>query len=69
MTKYLNLLFVVFLSIAASPLNSNALDLKEPGTYAVFETSMGNITARLFEEKAPKTVANFVELAEGKKEW
>ena len=39
------------------------------GTYAIFETSEGNIVCRLFEKDAPKTVANFVELAEGKREW
>ena len=40
-----------------------------PGLYAIFETSMGNITCQLFEKEAPKTVANFVGLAEGTKEW
>lgn len=35
------------------------------GTYAVFETSQGNIMVRLLEKEAPKTVANFVGLAEG----
>ena len=40
-----------------------------PGTYAVIETSEGNIVCRLFEKDAPKTVANFVDLAEGKREW
>jgi len=39
------------------------------GTYAVFNTSEGNIVCRLFEKEAPKTVANFTELAEGKREW
>jgi len=42
---------------------------RQPGTYAVFNTSEGQIVARLFEKDAPKTVANFVELAEGKREW
>lgn len=40
-----------------------------PGLYAVMETSQGNITLELFEKDAPKTVANFVGLAEGTKEW
>ncbi len=35
------------------------------GTYARFETSEGNFLIRLFEQDAPKTVANFVGLAEG----
>jgi peptidyl-prolyl cis-trans isomerase A (cyclophilin A) len=39
------------------------------GTYAIFETSMGNIVCRLFEKEAPKTVENFVGLAEGTKEF
>ncbi len=41
----------------------------EPGTYAVFETTEGSFTVRLFEKEVPKTVANFVDLAEGTKEW
>lgn len=39
------------------------------GTYAVFNTSEGKITARLFETDAPVTVKNFIELAEGAREW
>jgi peptidyl-prolyl cis-trans isomerase A (cyclophilin A) len=39
------------------------------GTYAVFTTTEGKITVRLFETDAPITVKNFVELAEGGKEW
>jgi peptidyl-prolyl cis-trans isomerase A (cyclophilin A) len=42
---------------------------RQPGTYAIFNTSEGAIVCRLFEKDAPKTVANFVELAEGKREW
>jgi cyclophilin family peptidyl-prolyl cis-trans isomerase len=36
------------------------------GTHAHFETSMGNFTIELFEQQAPKTVENFVKLAEKK---
>ena len=42
---------------------------RTPGTYAVFETSQGTIVARLFEKEAPQTVANFIGLAEGTKEF
>ena len=41
----------------------------EPGTYARFDTTEGTFTVRLFEKEAPQTVANFVGLAEGTKEW
>lgn len=40
-----------------------------PGTYATFKTSEGTIVCRLFEQEAPETVANFIGLAEGSKEW
>src|SRR5258708_16298190 len=39
------------------------------GTYAIFETSQGNMVMRLLEKEAPNTVANFVGLAEGTKEF
>jgi peptidyl-prolyl cis-trans isomerase A (cyclophilin A) len=39
------------------------------GTYAVFQTTEGKITVRLFESDAPLTVRNFIELAEGAREW
>jgi peptidyl-prolyl cis-trans isomerase A (cyclophilin A) len=39
----------------------------EPGLYAIFDTSMGRIVARLYEDKAPATVKNFVALATGTK--
>src|SRR5215472_12221252 len=42
---------------------------RSPGTYAVFDTSEGRIVCRLFEKEAPKTVSNFIDLAEGKREW
>jgi peptidyl-prolyl cis-trans isomerase A (cyclophilin A) len=39
------------------------------GTYAVFETTLGTVVCRLLEKEAPKTVANFIGLAEGAKEF
>ena len=37
--------------------------------YATLKTNNGDITVRLFPDHAPKTVKNFVELAEGTREW
>lgn len=42
---------------------------REAGLYATFKTSEGNIVCKLFEKDAPKTVQNFVDLAEGKRDW
>jgi peptidyl-prolyl cis-trans isomerase A (cyclophilin A) len=42
---------------------------RQAGTYAVLNTSEGQIVCRLFPTEAPKTVANFIELAEGSREW
>jgi peptidyl-prolyl cis-trans isomerase A (cyclophilin A) len=38
-------------------------------TTATLHTSLGDIVIELFPNHAPKTVANFVELATGAKEW
>ena len=60
------LLFAVcFLAFAVA---ASAQEKKEP-LYATIKTSMGDIVLHLFDDKAPKTVANFVDLATGKKEW
>ena len=39
------------------------------GPTVVFDTSMGRITCQFYEKQAPKTVANFIALAEGTKDW
>jgi len=47
-----------------------AQDAKGGGkTIARFDTSMGAFAVELFDKDAPKTVANFVGLANGTKEW
>jgi peptidyl-prolyl cis-trans isomerase A (cyclophilin A) len=38
-------------------------------TTATLHTTLGDIVIELFPDHAPKTVANFVELATGAKEW
>lgn len=40
-----------------------------PGIYAHFTTTKGNFIIKFFDKDAPKTVENFVGLAEGKKPW
>ena len=40
-----------------------------PGVYAQFVTTEGNFTIRLLDQEAPRTVENFVGLAEGTREW
>ena len=42
---------------------------RKPGLYVTFETTEGKVVCQLFEKEAPKTVANFLDLAEGKREW
>ncbi len=42
---------------------------RQPGTYAVFETTEGQIVCRLFEKDAPITTKNFIDLAEGTRSW
>jgi peptidyl-prolyl cis-trans isomerase A (cyclophilin A) len=47
---------------------ADAQGKREP-LYATMKTSLGDIVLVLFEDKAPKTVANFIGLATGTKEW
>ncbi len=42
---------------------------RQPGLYAIFDTSEGQVVCRLFDKEAPKTVENFTDLAEGRREW
>ncbi len=42
---------------------------KAPEPIATIETTAGNITCTLFPDKAPLTVANFIGLANGTKDW
>ena len=52
----------------AAPAGAAAAPALEPGLYAIFNTSMGTITAKLFEKETPITVKNFVGLATGTKQ-
>ncbi len=53
-----------------APKSDHGADGKLPSElYATFVTSAGPIGVRLFPDAKPNSVRNFVELAEGKKEW
>ena len=57
-------------SLAAALFAMSAPAQEKKGlVYATLKTSMGDIVIQLFDDKAPKTVANFVGLANGTKEW
>jgi peptidyl-prolyl cis-trans isomerase A (cyclophilin A) len=58
-------------SLAGMP-NATFPEIHVPGTgqlYARLVTSLGNIVIQLEEQRAPKTVKNFVGLATGTQEW
>ena len=63
--KHAMKILVLILFISFSSCNDKYPDLGD-GLYAEFVTNKGTMIARLYFEKAPVTVANFVALAEGK---
>jgi len=71
------MIFVVSTNFFVAPLqrphstrrNSDKVVAMKPGIYAHFDTTEGRFTVRFFDQEAPKTVANFVGLAEGTKEF
>jgi peptidyl-prolyl cis-trans isomerase A (cyclophilin A) len=56
-------------SLPDSPDTTAHVSPQPTGPTVVFDTSMGRMTCKLFSEEAPKTVANFIGLAEGTKDW
>ena len=62
-----HILFALLFAAFALPVLAQEKSAAEPT--AVFETTMGTLRCKLFPKEAPKTVANFIELAEGKREW
>jgi peptidyl-prolyl cis-trans isomerase A (cyclophilin A) len=56
-------------SLPDSPDSQAQVSPQPTGPTAVFDTSMGRMTCKLFSKEAPKTVANFIGLAEGTKDW
>ena len=53
----------------APPAPADDTSKLEPGLYARINTSVGTITALLFEKETPRTVRNFVALARGSQPW
>ena len=68
MEKWLLIASLLF-SVSAGTAAQGPDPEKKGPVYATLKTSMGDIVVRLFEDKAPGTVANFVGLATGTKEW
>ncbi|MEK2689572.1 peptidylprolyl isomerase [Bdellovibrio sp. GT3] len=53
----------------AKPATKETATKKDKQMFAIFETNKGTFKVKLLADKAPKTVENFVGLAEGTKEW
>jgi len=60
-------LLMALAGVVATP--AMAQKKRDPGLYATFQTNQGTIVCQLFEKEAPVTVKNFVDLAEGNKEY
>ena len=52
-----------------APAATAAAMTRPNGPTVVMDTSMGRITCQFLERQAPKTVANFIALAEGTRDW
>lgn len=71
--KFINIILLALLLLLsacttkADKQTKNEVSMKNP--IATMETSLGNIKIELLKDIAPKTVDNFIGLAEGTKEW
>jgi peptidyl-prolyl cis-trans isomerase A (cyclophilin A) len=52
-----------------APQATAAASIVPNGATVVMDTSMGRITCQFFQKQAPKTVANFIALAQGTHDW
>ncbi len=55
---------LILLIIALTPHNSKSKVMKTETKIIILETSLGTIELELYPDKAPKTVSNFIKLAE-----
>ena len=62
-----HILFALLFAALALPVLAQEKSAAEPT--AVFDTTMGTLRCKLFAREAPKTVANFIGLADGTKDW
>ena len=67
MKKYLVILFVMLFASLPTFGGGGMLKIERPEL--IIKTSMGVIQVQLFQDEAPVTVKNFIELAEGNKEF
>jgi peptidyl-prolyl cis-trans isomerase A (cyclophilin A) len=56
-------------SLPDAPQATAAASIVPNGPTVVMDTSMGRITCQFFQKQAPKTVANFIALAQGTHDW
>jgi cyclophilin family peptidyl-prolyl cis-trans isomerase len=67
MKKYFAILVVLLFTSLPVFAGGGMLKIERPEV--IIKTSMGDIQVQLFQDEAPLTVKNFIELAEGKKEF
>jgi peptidyl-prolyl cis-trans isomerase A (cyclophilin A) len=73
-SRLMRLLIIFVLAAGAGlaqkgPANESEAQKLPPGIYAVIHTSMGTITAELYDKAAPITVRSFVALSRGARQW
>ncbi len=71
MRKLLAVVLLVFLMVSVGVAQQQSGQSAAPAANpkAILDTSAGRITCTLFQDKTPITVANFIGLAEGTKDW